>query len=152
MRNYTQPRPADHNSGYSSSSPYASSDAPFSMYMGVTPYARAKDRDCGIQSSWTRVLLIRSKAFGELGRGYKVVFYGALGLALFGWIPFENALLYVKKPDRSLTSFEADNGNIILEEGDLGSEDYRLSTYDLLSHDLLRCFLTGSDEPDNSNW
>nr|GEW70159.1 RanBP2-type zinc finger protein At1g67325-like [Tanacetum cinerariifolium] len=52
MRNCTQPRPADHNSksaprqmptpqGYSSSSPYAGSGAPSSMYMGVTPYAAA---------------------------------------------------------------------------------------------------------------
>lgn len=49
MRNCTQPRPADHNSksaprsmptpqGYSSSSPYAGSGAPSSMYMGVPPY------------------------------------------------------------------------------------------------------------------
>ncbi|PWA43192.1 transferase,sulfuric ester hydrolase [Artemisia annua] len=49
---------------------------------------------------------------------YEAVFYGALGLALFGWILFENALLYVKKPDRSITSLEAENGSIILEEGD----------------------------------
>ncbi|PWA47574.1 Zinc finger, RanBP2-type [Artemisia annua] len=50
MRNFTQPRPADHNSksaprqmpapqGYSSSSSYAGSGAISSMYMGVTPYA-----------------------------------------------------------------------------------------------------------------
>ncbi|GJT18008.1 GPI ethanolamine phosphate transferase 1 [Tanacetum coccineum] len=49
---------------------------------------------------------------------YEVIFYGALGLALFGWILFKNTLLYVKKHDSSLTSFEAENGNIILEEGD----------------------------------
>lgn len=49
---------------------------------------------------------------------YEAVFYGALGLALFGWISFENALLYVYKPNKSATSFEAENSNIILEEGD----------------------------------
>nr|XP_043627043.1 ranBP2-type zinc finger protein At1g67325-like [Erigeron canadensis] len=49
MRNCTQPRPADHNSksaprqtpthqGYSSSSPYAGSGAPSSMYVGAPPY------------------------------------------------------------------------------------------------------------------
>lgn len=49
---------------------------------------------------------------------YEAVFYGALGLALFGWILFENALLYVNQPNKSMRSFETENGNIILEEGD----------------------------------
>ena len=49
---------------------------------------------------------------------YEAVFYGALALALFGWILFENSLLYLKKSNTSLASFEAENGNILLEEGD----------------------------------
>ncbi|GJV95037.1 GPI ethanolamine phosphate transferase 1 [Tanacetum coccineum] len=72
----------------------------------------------GLLSRLASIYLGFAPPFLLLSIGYEAVFYGALGLALFGWILFENALLYVKKPDRSLTSFEAENGNIILEEGD----------------------------------
>ncbi|PWA93645.1 transferase,sulfuric ester hydrolase [Artemisia annua] len=72
----------------------------------------------GLLSRLTSIYLGFAPPFLLLSIGYEAVFYGALGLALFGWILFENALLYVKKPDRSVTSLEAENGNIILEEGD----------------------------------
>ncbi|KAJ0817082.1 putative Type I phosphodiesterase/nucleotide pyrophosphatase/phosphate transferase [Helianthus annuus] len=80
----------------------------------VLPLFSATD----LLSRLTSIFLGFAPPFLLLSIGYEAVFYGALGLALFGWISFENALLYVNKPNKSLTSFEAENGNIILEEGD----------------------------------
>ncbi|GKA62572.1 hypothetical protein Tco_0762091 [Tanacetum coccineum] len=74
---------------------------------------------------------------------YSAVFYGALGLALFRWIQFENALLCIKKPDRPLTSFEADNGNIILEEEFCGHSSYVNDA--ILIIDGLRLITASSD-------
>ncbi|GJT98219.1 5-methyltetrahydropteroyltriglutamate--homocysteine methyltransferase [Tanacetum coccineum] len=74
---------------------------------------------------------------------FNAVFYGALGLALFRWIQFENALLCIKKPDRPLTSFEADNGNIILEEEFRGHSSYVNDA--ILIIDGLRLITASSD-------
>lgn len=80
----------------------------------VLPLFSATD----LLSRLTSIFLGFAPPFLLLSIGYEAVFYGALGLALFGWILFENALLYVNKPKKSPSSFETENGNIILEEGD----------------------------------
>nr|KAJ0214022.1 hypothetical protein LSAT_V11C400226150 [Lactuca sativa] len=80
----------------------------------VLPLFSATD----LLSRLTSIFLGFAPPFLLLSIGYEAVFYGALGLALFGWILFENTLLYVKKSNKSLTSFEAENENILLEEGD----------------------------------
>nr|XP_043616910.1 GPI ethanolamine phosphate transferase 1 isoform X2 [Erigeron canadensis] len=80
----------------------------------VLPLFSATD----LLSRLTSIFLGFAPPFLLLSIGYEAVFYGALGLALFGWILFENALLYANKPNKSYSSFESDNGNILLEEGD----------------------------------
>ncbi|XP_071711375.1 uncharacterized protein [Rutidosis leptorrhynchoides] len=80
----------------------------------VLPLFSATD----ILSRLTSIFLGFAPPFLLLSIGYEAVFYGALGLALFGWILFENALLYVNKPNKSPNSFETENSNIILDEGD----------------------------------
>lgn len=93
----------------------------------VLPLFSATD----LLSRLTSIFLGFAPPFLLLSIGYEAVFYGALGLALFAWILFENALLYKSnKSNKSLSSFEPENGNILLEEGDrcLKLSDMRIPT------------------------
>ncbi|KAI3768682.1 hypothetical protein L2E82_19512 [Cichorium intybus] len=93
----------------------------------VLPLFSATD----LLSRLTSIFLGFAPPFLLLSIGYEAVFYGALGLALFAWILFENALLYKSnKSNKSLSSFEPKNGNILLEEGDrcLKLSDMRIPT------------------------
>nr|GMD31891.1 GPI ethanolamine phosphate transferase 1 [Ipomoea batatas] len=50
--------------------------------------------------------------------GYEALYYGALGLALIGWIFFENANLYISKGKLSTNAIEAVEDGILLSEYD----------------------------------
>ncbi|KAL2528814.1 sulfuric ester hydrolase [Forsythia ovata] len=72
----------------------------------------------GLLSRLTSIFLGFAPAFLLLSIGYEAVFYSALALALLAWILFENAILCTSKVNRSSTSINAMEDNIIVAHED----------------------------------
>ncbi|XP_022879422.1 GPI ethanolamine phosphate transferase 1 [Olea europaea var. sylvestris] len=72
----------------------------------------------GLLSRLTSIFLGFAPAFLLLSIGYEAVFYSALALALLAWILFENAILCTSKVNRSPSSINAMEDNIIVSHDD----------------------------------
>nr|GMC60064.1 GPI ethanolamine phosphate transferase 1 [Ipomoea batatas]GMD33416.1 GPI ethanolamine phosphate transferase 1 [Ipomoea batatas]GMD68812.1 GPI ethanolamine phosphate transferase 1 [Ipomoea batatas]GMD94338.1 GPI ethanolamine phosphate transferase 1 [Ipomoea batatas] len=72
----------------------------------------------GLLSRLTSIFIGFAPPFLLLSIGYEALYYGALGLALIGWIFFENANLYISKGKLSTNAIEAVEDGILLSEYD----------------------------------